>query len=270
MACLLYHVDAFTNQPFGGNPAAVCLLDAPVDERWMQAVAAEMNLSETAFVSPRTVVERTAFDLRWFAPLKEVALCGHATLAAAHALWQSDRVQATAPARFHIRSGDVLSCVQRDGGWIEMDFPATPPAPATAPEGLIESLGVTPLAVARTQFDFLVELQSEAAVRSAHPDFARLMTMPARGAILTARADDPTCDFVSRFFCPSVGVNEDPVTGSAHCALAAYWGKILGRTEFLARQVSTRGGVIRAALRGDRVALAGQAVTILRGELLTD
>jgi predicted PhzF superfamily epimerase YddE/YHI9 len=269
MTCQIYHVDAFTSERFRGNPAGVCLLEGPVTEaNWMQAVAAEMNLSETAFVSPRAGGAAGEFDLRWFAPLQEVALCGHATLATAHVLWESGRLPSDVPARFHIRSGDVLTCTGRPGGWIEMDFPAgsvqldVPPPP-----GLVESIGAAPVAVARSRFDYLLELESEAAVRSLRPDFTRLLAVATRGVIATARADDPAFHFVSRFFCPSVGVNEDPVTGSAHCTMAVYWSRTLKRTDFVARQLSQRGGLVRVALHGERATLSGQAVTVARGEL---
>jgi PhzF family phenazine biosynthesis protein len=263
MTCPIYQIDAFTNEPFRGNPAAVCLLEKPADPTWMQSVAAEMNLSETAFVWPQQVNQ---FQLRWFAPAVEVDLCGHATLAAAHALWESGRLPLNQPARFQTRSGE-LTCV-RKSDWIEMDFPATPPTSATPPDGLIDALGVTPIAVGRSRFDFLFELESEAAVRAVQPDFGRLRNVQTRGVIVTARSNDSAFDFVSRFFCPAVGVNEDPATGSAHCTLAVYWSQLLGRNEFAAKQMSERGGVVRVKLHGDRVALAGQAVTVFRGELL--
>jgi PhzF family phenazine biosynthesis protein len=267
--CPLYQIDAFTNEPFAGNPAAVCLLDEPAPPSWMQAVAAEMNLAETAFVVGTRQGDNNAFALRWFAPLKEVALCGHATLAAAHALWASGRLPRDVPARFDTQSGR-LTCVRKQDGWIEMDFPATPPTPVTSMAAeLVEALGsASSVAVSRSAFDYLVELPSEAAVRAVQPDFAHLARLDTRGVIVTSRSADPAaCDFVSRFFAPSVGINEDPVTGSAHCALAVYWERLLHRSTFKARQVSARGGTLRVALQGDRVLLAGQAVTVLRGEL---
>ena len=254
----LYHVDAFTGQAFRGNPAAVCLLDAERDAAWMQSVAAEMNLSETAFVVPRG----DDFSLRWFTPAVEVALCGHATLASAHALWEERRLE---KARFHTKSG-VLTAT-RNGDWIELDFPATPARAAEAPAGLLESLGVTdPLFVGRNNYDYLIHLPSESDVRGVRPDQARLRAVEARGVIVTAPSAQ--FDFVSRFFGPAVGVEEDPVTGSAHCALTPYWAAILGKDEMTAWQASARGGVVRVRLAGDRVILSGQAVTIVRGELL--
>jgi PhzF family phenazine biosynthesis protein len=265
----LYQVDAFTSEPFRGNPAAVCILNQPAAEEWMQAVAAEMNLSETAFVvCPPNA--SGSFELRWFTPRTEVALCGHATLAAAHVLWESRRLSLNDAARFQTLSGD-LTCLRR-GEWIEMDFPATPAEPVDPPAGLSEALGISPTLNCwqKSNADYLVELPSEDAVRSLLPDFARLAKVPTRGVIVTSRSTDPEFDFVSRFFAPAVGIDEDPVTGSAHCALAVHWARIHGRNDLVARQVSARDGVVRVGLRdgGRRVALGGQAVTISRGELL--
>lgn len=257
----LWQVDAFTDRPFAGNPAAVCWLEAEADPTWMQAVAAEMNLAETAFV--RRLGDE--HELRWFTPTVEVDLCGHATLAAAHALWEAGLASADGPLRFSTRSG-VLTCV-RSGDWIELDFPATPPSPCDPPDGLLDALGVRAGFVGRSRFDCLVALDSEAAVRSVRPDFRRLGEVPARGVIVTAPSDDPRFDFVSRFFAPAVGVDEDPVCGSAHCCLTPYWSGRLGKRELSARQVSARGGVLRLRNRDDRIVLGGQAVTVLRGEL---
>lgn len=254
-------VDAFADRPFTGNPAAVCILDAPRDEGWMQAVAMEMNLSETAFLHP----EGDAWRLRWFTPAVEVDLCGHATLATAHALWEAGRLAPDAEARFFTRSGP-LAC-RRDGGWIAMDFPALPPAAAEPPAGLAEALGVTPTWVGRSRFDYLVEVASEAEVRAAAPDIALLRRVETRGVILTARAAMDGADVVSRFFAPAAGVDEDPVTGSAHCVLTPYWAAKLGRDSLTAYQASRRGGFVRLRSLGDRVTLAGRAVTVLRGEL---
>jgi len=256
----LFQVDAFTAQPFAGNPAAVCLLDQAAGAWWMQACAAEMNLSETAFLHPRPA---GAYDLRWFTPAVEVDLCGHATLASAHVLWETGALPAEAVARFHTRSG-VLSAVRRDG-WIEMDFPAMPAEPVSAPPDLLEALGTDAVPVSRNQLDYLVELASEAEVRALQPDLAKLARVPVRGVIVTARSAE--YDFVSRFFAPACGIAEDPVTGSAHCCLGPYWAARLGRTRLTAFQASRRGGVVRVALAGGRVLLAGQAVTVFRGEL---
>jgi PhzF family phenazine biosynthesis protein len=262
MAIPLVQVDAFTDRPFGGNPAAVCLLPRPTPAAWMQAVAREMNRSETAFLQRRD----DGFGLRWFTPAVEVDLCGHATLASAHALWEMGEVAAGAPIRFHTRSG-LLTAAPRDG-WIELDFPAKREEAAEAPAALLEALGVAAKYVGRNRFDYLVEVDTEATVRAVRPDFARLATLPVRGVIVTAASADPAYDFVSRFFAPGSGIDEDPVTGSAHCCLAPFWAERLGTTRFRARQVSARGGVLRVTLAGDRVLLAGQAVTVLRGELL--
>jgi PhzF family phenazine biosynthesis protein len=262
MALAIIQVDAFTDKPFAGNPAAVCILPAPRDERWMQDVAREMNLSETAFLHP----ENDGYRLRWFTPAVEVALCGHATLASAHVLWQDRHLPEGAPARFHTQSG--LLTAQRRGAWIELDFPATPPAPAEPPRGLVEALGVAPAAVGRSRFDYLVEVETEDMVRRLAPDLGALGRVEARGVIVTSRASAPGFDFVSRFFAPRVGVNEDPVTGSAHCVLAPFWAQRLGKTEMVAYQASARGGVVRVRVLGDRVILGGQAVTVLRGDLV--
>jgi PhzF family phenazine biosynthesis protein len=263
----LFTVDAFTDRPFSGNPAGVCLLDAPRDADWMQKVAREMNLSETAFLVPRA----DGFDLRWFTPAVEVDLCGHATLASAHVLWEAGRLGAASAARFQTRSG--LLAAERKVGWIEMDFPAKPETPAEAPAGLLEALGAKAVHVGMNQFDYLVEVTGEDVVRALAPDLARLATLPVRGVIVTSRpreagAGGAACDFVSRFFAPAVGVPEDPVTGSAHCCLAPYWGRKLGKTEMVGRQLSARGGTVRVRVAGDRVMLGGSAVTVMRGELV--
>ncbi|HEY0159374.1 MAG TPA: PhzF family phenazine biosynthesis protein [Thermoanaerobaculia bacterium] len=259
----LLQIDAFTSEAFRGNPAAVCLLGSERDEGWMQNVAMEMNLSETAFLLPRD----DGFSLRWFTPAAEVALCGHATLASAHALWEENVLPSSETARFHTKSG-VLTAERRNG-LIELDFPATDAEPADPPEGLLEALGVAgAVYVGRSRFDYLVEVASEQVVRSLAPDQARLRTIPVRGVVVTSRSDAEGTDFVSRFFAPGVGVDEDPVTGSAHCTLTPYWAQQLGRTELLGYQASRRGGFVRVRLQGDRVKLGGQAVTIFRGELL--
>src|SRR2546425_605626 len=261
MGLAFVHVDAFTSTPFAGNPAAVCVLPGPRDARWMQDVARELNLSETAFLH----AERGEYHLRWFTPAIEVDLCGHATIASAHVLWEDGHLPAGRQARFLTRSG-LLTADRRDG-WIELDFPATPAAPAPLPAGLAEALGVTPRWVGRSKFDYLLEVDAEATVRSLAPDFAALARAEARGVIVTSRATTPGYDFVSRFFAPRAGVNEDPVTGSAHCALTPFWSERLRRTEMTAYQASPRGGVVRVRLAGDRVVLSGQAVTVLRGDL---
>jgi PhzF family phenazine biosynthesis protein len=263
MGLRITQVDAFTATPFAGNPAAVCVLPAPRDEGWMQSVAREMNLSETAFL----VRTGDGYDLRWFTPSVEVALCGHATLASAHVLWEDGHLSAVQQARFHTKSG--LLTGDRAGEWIELDFPAKREEPAAAPAGLAEALGVTPKYVGKNQFDYLVEVDGEVAVRRLAPNHAMLATLPVRGVIVTSRADSAGYDFVSRFFAPGSGVPEDPVTGSAHCALGPYWQSRLGKSDFVAYQASPRGGVVRVRVAGDRVKLGGKAVTVLRGELLS-
>lgn len=260
----VFQVDAFTNEPFKGNPAVVCLLDSARDDGWMQSVAAEMNLSETAFVQRRD----DGFGLRWFTPTTEVDLCGHATLASAHALWEQG--EPATELRFHTRSGVLVTRLGTtgDGGReILMDFPATPAEPVTAPDGLAAALGAEPVWVGRTRFDYLVEVADESTVRRLRPDHAALGALRVRGVIVTALGTDGH-DFVSRFFASPVGIAEDPVTGSAHCALAPFWTARLGRDELLGYQASARGGYVRVRLAdAGRVILAGQAVTILRGEL---
>ena len=259
----LFQVDAFTSQAFRGNPAAVCLLAAPAPASWMQSVAAEMNLAETAFV----VNGRDAFGLRWFTPTVEVDLCGHATLASAHALWEADRLDRRAIARFDTKSGRLTARAVDD--WIELDFPATPASPAPSPTGMLDALGVRhAVYVGLGAFDYLVEVDGEDVLRSLTPDFVRLRSLEARGVIVTSRASSTAVDFVSRFFAPGAGIDEDPVTGSAHCCLGPYWAPKLGKAEFVAHQLSARGGVLRVRLEGDRVKLLGQAVTVFRAELV--
>ncbi|MBI1347918.1 PhzF family phenazine biosynthesis isomerase [bacterium] len=256
-----WQVDAFTNQPFGGNPAAICWLEDAADSAWMQFVAAEMNLSETAFVRRL----ETDLELRWFTPTVEVDLCGHATLATAHALWSANILESTQPLRFQTRSG-LLTCT-RDGDFIELDFPATPPTDIDLPNGLAEALGAKPIAVGQSRFDLVAVYESAATVRHLKPDFRQLERFPVRGVIITAPADEPGFDFVSRFFAPNVGVDEDPVCGSAHCCLTPYWAARLDKADLMAHQVSARGGVLRLKHRNDRVILGGQAVTVWQGEL---
>jgi len=303
MSTPIYQVDSFTNQPFGGNPAAVCLLPEPRDERWMQNVAREMNLSETAFLVPRG----SDYDLRWFTPSVEVDLCGHATLASAHILWETKTLPANQPARFHTKSG-VLTCT-RDGERIAMDFPAKVAIEATPPPELLRALGAGASFTGNNKMDWLVEVDSEATVRALKPDLVLLKTIPVRGVIVTARAANESTraatataratsgaskesnhatrsssdaarsaselsrtnanyDFISRFFAPRAGVDEDPVTGSAHCCLAPYWGTKLERKELVGWQASARGGEVRMKWNGERVVLSGQAVTVLRGEFI--
>ncbi len=261
MALRITQVDAFTNRPFAGNPAAVCILPEPRPDEWMQNVAREMNLSETAFL----LAQEDGYNLRWFTPAVEVDLCGHATLASAHVLWERGLLRPDEQARFHTRSG--LLTAERRGALIELDFPAKPEKESTVPRGLYEALGTSPHYVGMSQFDALVLVASEAVVRSIKPDMNRLRSLPIRGIIVTARADSSSYDIVSRFFAPAVGVDEDPVTGSAHCCLAPFWAPRLGKREFIAYQASERGGLLHIALRGARVRLGGEAVTVLDGEL---
>ena len=261
MGLTITQVDAFTDRPFAGNPAAVCVLPAAVDAEWMQAVAREMNLSETAFL----VWREDGYDLRWFTPAVEVDLCGHATLAGAHVLWEEGYLPPDQPARFWTRSG--LLTAERHGAWIEMDFPAKPQEPAQASPGLAEALGATPLYVGRNQFDYVVEVTSETVLRALKPDLTALRALPVRGISVTSRADTAGYDFISRFFAPAAGIDEDPVTGSAHCCLGPLWAERLGRQELVAYQASARGGVVRVRVGDGRVYLGGQAVTVLRGEL---
>lgn len=233
MTLRIAQIDAFTDTPYAGNPAAVCLLPTPREDAWMQAVAREMSLAETAFLLPRA----DGFSLRWFTPTVEVDLCGHATLASAHLLWEGGQLDPRVAARFHTRSG--LLTAAREGDWIVLDFPTTPAAPCQPPPDLLRALDASPRCVARTRFDYLVEVESESALRALRPDFAALARLP-----------------------------EDPVTGSAHCALGPYWGSRLGKDALVGYQASARGGVVRVRTAGERVLLGGRAVTVLRGELL--
>jgi len=263
MPIRIVQVDAFTNKAFAGNPAAVCVLREPAPEEWMRHVAREMNLSETAFLAPHD----GGYQLRWLTPAVEVDLCGHATVAAAHVLWEDGHLPAGQQARFHTRSGLLLA--DRRGDWIELDFPAKVVQAATPPPELLPALGVAKAAfVGKNVFDYLVEVDSEEKLRSLAPDHSALRKIPVRGVIVTARSASAEFDFVSRFFAPGSGVDEDPVTGSAHVALGPYWSQALGKTEFTAYQASSRGGVVRVRLKGDRVILGGQAVTVMTGELL--
>ena len=261
MGLRIFQVDAFTDKAFAGNPAAVCILTEPRDDAWMQDLAREMNLSETAFLSR----QEDGFNLRWFTPALEVALCGHATLASAHILWEIGLVSPEEPARFHTLSG--LLTAERKGDWIELNFPATPDQPATAPPRLEQALGLTPKYTGKSKFDYLFEVETEDSVRNLKPDFTLLKTIQVRGVMVTSRAASSGYDFVSRFFAPGSGIDEDPVTGSAHCCLGPFWSQRLGKDELIAYQASRRGGTVRVRVSGERVYLSGQAITILCGEL---
>jgi PhzF family phenazine biosynthesis protein len=256
----VFHVDAFTDRSFAGNPAAVCLLEEWKEDGWLQSIAQEMNLSETAFL----VKHDDYFDLRWFTPKVEVDLCGHATLAAAHIVWSLGLFH-LGEIRFSTRSGILKA--NRSGQDIELDFPLSPETAAEAPSGLMLALGVCAEYVGKSRFDYLVEVESEAVLRGISPDFKRLKTLPVRGIIITSRSSDPQFDFVSRFFAPGAGIDEDPVTGSAHCCLADFWRKRLNKSEFVAFQASARGGVVKVRIQDGRSILGGQAVTIAHGEL---
>jgi predicted PhzF superfamily epimerase YddE/YHI9 len=282
-------VDAFTDRPFAGNPAAVCVMESPADEAWMRAVAREMNLSETAFLYPEG---EGRWRLRWLTPQVEVDLCGHATLASAHVLWQTGRLAPEADARFLSRSGP-LGARRQDGpiAWggggfpaaapsrevrnplrvpplIVLDFPAQTPMPGAPLPGLAQALGATPVSVARGRTDTLVELASAAEVRELKPDMAAIAALDTRCVMVTAPGDLPGIDFVSRFFGPRVGIPEDPVTGAAHTLLGPFWGARLGNQQLVGYQASARGGTVYIQLRGDRVDLGGHAVTISEGEIL--
>ena len=258
----IFQVDAFiTNKAFSGNPAAVCLLTEPQDEEWMQAIAEEMNLSETAFVCACD----DGFELRWFTPTIEVDLCGHATLAAAHVLWEQNILTPGTTARFQTRSGCLQ--VRQSADWIELDFPAEPVVATKAPEALLSALGIKHAEVYRNRLDYLVTVATVAAVRELTPDFSRLKKVNIRGVMVTAAENDSSFDFASRFFAPAAGINEDPVTGSAHCALYPFWSERLNKSEMTAFQVSKRGGLLKLRGQEGRVMIAGRAFTVTSGEL---
>lgn len=257
-----YHVDAFSEKPFSGNPAAVIFVDSVPSNEWMQHVAAEMNLSETAFL---TIRNGEGYDLRWFTPVAEVDLCGHATLASAHVLWESGRLPENGTAVFETASGRLSA--RKDGERIVMDFPAEKAEKVDDKMGLAHALGVAPIFTAKNRLDILVELEDEAAVRSLEPDMQALERMGFRGFIVTARAEHHPYDFVSRYFAPRFGIREDPVTGSAHCCLGPYWMERLGKSDLVGYQASARGGTVGVEVVSDRVLLKGKAVTIISGEL---
>jgi PhzF family phenazine biosynthesis protein len=263
MGLTIWQVDAFAEVPLAGNPAAVCILPAPADEGWMQAVGREMNLSETAFLLRR---DDGSYELRWFTPAVEVDLCGHATLATAHVLWEEGLLRADEVARFHTRSG--LLTAARDDGWIELDFPAYETRPVETTPDFAEALGAEPECAGRSRFDYIIELASEAVVRGLSPDMGLVASLGRRGVLVTARASTAPFDYVCRFFAPGGGVPEDPVTGSAQSELGPYWRERLGKDELLCYQASERGGTLRVRPRDERVLIAGKAVTVLKGDLL--
>ncbi|HZD78192.1 MAG TPA: PhzF family phenazine biosynthesis protein [Acidobacteriaceae bacterium] len=268
-------VDAFTSEPYRGNPAGICVLPAAASDAWMQSVAIEMNHAETAFLVRRGASNHDGYHLRWFTPGGEVDLCGHATLASAHYLWETNALAAEEQARFHTRSGLLTAdrILLHGTAWIELDFPSEPVVATAAPEGLAAMLGAEPIFVGRNRMDFLVDLKDESTVRNLRPDFKRIEALSSeaslRGIIVTATGSGEA-EIVSRCFFPRFHIDEDPVTGSAHCALAPYWIERLGKSEIVAYQASARGGWLRLRLAGDRVKLRGQAVTTLRGELAHD
>ena len=255
-------VDAFTDVAYAGNPAAVCVLGHPTTDAWMQAVAREMRHSETAFCVP---LRDGSFELRWFTPGGEVRLCGHATLATAHVLWEEGRLSLRETARFSTRSGELTA--KPLGRQIELDFPARPPSEVQTPAGLLEALGVRASWIGRDSDDYVVVLEDEQAVRACSPDFRALRTVETRGVMITAPGDEDEDDFVSRFFAPRFGIDEDPATGSAHCCMTPLWADRLGKAVLQARQLSERGATFELELAGDRVKLRGTCVTTLRGTL---
>jgi PhzF family phenazine biosynthesis protein len=257
----IYQIDAFTDRPFSGNPAAVCLLPYPIENALMQAIAAEMNLSETAFL----LQQSDDFELRWFTPALEVDLCGHATLASAHMLWETGVLPPDTLARFHTRSG-LLSARRLSEG-IELNFPAQPAERVSPPQDLVEALGFIPVDTGHNGSDYLVVAETEDQVKTLNPDFAMLREIDMRGVIVTARSSDSFIDFISRFFAPGAGIDEDPVTGSAHCCLGPYWATRLKKTELVGFQASARGGFVSVRLADDRVHLTGKAVTVMEGQL---
>lgn len=267
MAIRIAQIDAFTTEPFRGNSAAVCLLEQQADDQWMQNVAMEMNLAETAFLVP----EKNGFHLRWFTPTTEVDLCGHATLASAHYLYehsgQKDQLQQQPHIEFYTRSG-TLTAARKDGGWIELNFPTTPAKPDECPDAIHTAIDVPFHFVGRNAFDYLIELESDAAVRELEPKTDQLKKLHARGLVVTAKATDGAdYDFISRGFFPGAGIEEDPVTGSAHCMLAPYWMEKLGKSDMIGYQASKRGGYVRTILQGERTLLLGKAVTTIEGTL---
>lgn len=257
----IYQVDAFTDKPFSGNPAGVCILESKSTDKWMQDIASEVSLPETAFL----LKQGDGYSLRWFTPNSEIDLCGHATLASAHILMEKGYISEGQEVSFYTKSG-ILTAKAQDG-WIQLDFPATPDKKVEAPAELIEALNVEPLYIGKNIFDYIVEIGDEEIVKNLKPDFTKLLKVDIRGVIVTARSKE--YDFVSRFFAPEIGVFEDPVTGSSHCCLGPYWKDRLGKDEFMAYQASSRGGVLRVKVVGDRVYISGEAVTVLEGEIIS-
>ena len=258
----IYQVDSFTDKPFSGNPAGVCILQEPKSEEWMRLIAMEMNLSETAFL----VKQEEGYSLRWFTPRVEVDLCGHATLASAHILWQKGYLQNNEPANFHTKSG-LLTCVKKQD-WIEMNFPSNPDEKIGVRPDFEKAFGVKIKYLGKSRFDYIAELESEKDVRNTVPNFEMLIKLPARGIMITSISESKEYDFVSRFFAPNVGVTEDPVTGSAHTTLGPFWSRKLSKNELIAYQASERGGILKLNVKKDRIYIAGQAITVLECNLL--
>lgn len=262
MVIKIYQVDAFANQIFSGNPAAVCILERQADTEWMQNLAAEMNLSETAFL----IASGDGYNLRWFTPTVEVDLCGHATLASAHILWEEGYLDQDEIANFYTKSG--LLSATKNSDIIELDFPAEVEEESPVPSGLKEGLGLNPIYVGKNRFDYLFQVESDEQVRNLEPNFELLKIVPSRGIIVTSLSSSSEYDFVSRFLAPNTGIDEDPVTGSAHCCLGPYWGRKLGKSTLNAYQASKRGGTVQVKLIDERVILGGKAITVFRGEIL--
>lgn len=258
----IYVVDAFTNEAFRGNPAGVCVTENAVSEQWMQNVASEMKHAETAFLHK----QEDHYSLRWFTPEVEVDLCGHATLAAAHILWTEGHETAS-ELRFMTKSG--LLKATRHNEWIHLDFPLEPASACEPPDSLVKGLGVPFKYIGRNRMDYIVEVENEDTVKSLNPDLSLLKQLEGRGVIVTSRANDEAVDFVSRCFFPAIGIDEDPVTGSAHCCLGPYWQQQLRKSEISALQISKRGGVLKLQLSGDRIRISGQAITTLKGRILS-
>ncbi len=263
MKTQLFQVDSFTKEPFKGNPAGVCILEKPAAEKWMQDLAMEMNLAETAFIYP----EDDGYHLRWFTPITEVELCGHATLATAHILFETGILHEDQTAKFQTVSGQLT--VTKQNNILEMNFPATPALPCPVSNALRKALGGCKILWSgKNNFDYLLEVESEAIITEMRPDFGLLKKVDKRGVIVTAKSENPKFDFISRFFAPAVGIDEDPVTGSAHCTLGPYWLAKLNKTNFTAYQASRRGGIVQVKLIGDRVLLRGKAVTVFQINLV--
>lgn len=260
----IFLVDAFANEPFKGNPAGVVVLEQPADAAWMQKVAMEMNQAETAFVVP----QEKGYGLRWFTPTVEVDLCGHATMASAHILWKLHKVAKDQTILFETRSG-WLHCTRQEQT-IQLNFPAQVVEPCGEPAGLLAALGLNEGKTFSNKMDYLVIVPEETTVRLLKPDFAALFHLECRGVIVSATSQNSSVDFVSRFFAPGSGIPEDPVTGSAHCALGPYWAKQLGKHTLVGYQASSRGGYVHVEVKDDRVLLRGQAVTFLKGEMRGD